>query len=149
MAKQTIYFDMDGTIANLYAVDGWLEKLRSFDPSPYKNAVPMVDMSRLAKYIHRAQKDGYRVGIISWLSKETTDEYDAAVCVAKMDWLKKHLPSVKFDEVKFASHGIPKHRCVTRADRGILFDDEENNRTNWTGLALPPDQIFEFFRCIL
>ena len=25
---KAIYFDMDGTIADLYAVDGWLDKLK-------------------------------------------------------------------------------------------------------------------------
>lgn len=29
-----IYFDMDGTIANLYAVEGWLPMLRAYDPTP-------------------------------------------------------------------------------------------------------------------
>ena len=32
----TFYLDMDGTIANLYAVDGWLPKLRAFDPTPMR-----------------------------------------------------------------------------------------------------------------
>lgn len=29
---KAIYFDMDGTIANLYGVPNWLEGLRNFDP---------------------------------------------------------------------------------------------------------------------
>ena len=29
-----ICFDMDGTIADLYAVPNWLEKLRAYDASP-------------------------------------------------------------------------------------------------------------------
>ena len=31
---KAIYFDMDGTIADLYAVDGWLDMLRAYDPTP-------------------------------------------------------------------------------------------------------------------
>lgn len=30
----TIWFDMDGTIADLYGVDGWLEMLIAEDPTP-------------------------------------------------------------------------------------------------------------------
>ena len=74
-----IYFDMDGTIANLYAVEGWLPMLRAYDPTPYAQAVPMVNMSRLARYLHKAQRMGIEIGIISWLSKEPTEEYDRAV----------------------------------------------------------------------
>ena len=33
-----ICFDMDGTIADLYGVDGWLEKLRAYDATPYLTA---------------------------------------------------------------------------------------------------------------
>ena len=32
---RTIWFDMDGTIANLYGVDNWLDKLHASDASPY------------------------------------------------------------------------------------------------------------------
>ena len=33
--KTTIWFDMDGTIANLYGVPGWLSYLQESDPTPY------------------------------------------------------------------------------------------------------------------
>ena len=36
--KKTIWFDLDGTIANLYGVDGWLPMLRAENPAPYGNA---------------------------------------------------------------------------------------------------------------
>ena len=29
-----IWFDMDGTIANLYGVENWLPMLRAYDPTP-------------------------------------------------------------------------------------------------------------------
>ena len=43
-----IWFDMDGTIANLYGVENWLPMLRAYDPTPYANAVPLLRLSRLA-----------------------------------------------------------------------------------------------------
>ena len=67
--KRGIYFDVDGTIANLYGVEGWLADLEAENVRPYVVAKPMVNLSLLARYIHKAQKMGYVVGVISWLSK--------------------------------------------------------------------------------
>ena len=45
--RKMIVFDMDGTIADLYNVNGWLEMLRAEDPTPYTIAEPMYEMDRL------------------------------------------------------------------------------------------------------
>ena len=71
MAK-AIYFDMDGTIADLYAVENWLPKLRAYDPSPYMDAAPLVRLSTLARLLNSLQRIGYTLGIISWCSKSST-----------------------------------------------------------------------------
>ena len=121
---------MDGTIANLYAVDNWLSKLRNEDASPYIEATPLINLALLARYIHKLQKIGYNVGIISWLSKKPSPAYDKAVTEAKMQWLQKHLPSVDFDEVHIIPYGIPKSLWANSTN-DILFDDEFNNRAEW------------------
>jgi hypothetical protein len=144
--NERIYFDMDGTIADLYADPNWLPKLRAYDPTPYANAKPLVNMSRLARYIHKAQANGYRVGIISWLSKESTTEYDQAVTLAKLEWLTAHLPSVQFDEIHIVAYGTPKREVITEQIGAILFDDEERNRNEWGGFAYEPSQIFEILK---
>ena len=77
--NKVIYFDMDGTIANLYAVKGWLEALRSYQPFPYLEAAPMWDMFKLVKVLKNLKSKGYTIGVITWLSKESTREYDKAV----------------------------------------------------------------------
>ena len=46
---KAIFLDMDGTIADLYGVPDWLNLLRSYDPSPYIQARPLVDMEQLKK----------------------------------------------------------------------------------------------------
>ena len=48
---KAIYFDMDGTIANFYGVEGWLACLETSDPTPYKVARPLVNMNRLARLL--------------------------------------------------------------------------------------------------
>ena len=130
---KTIWFDMDGTIADLYAVDGWLPMLRAYDPTPYKNAKPLVHMATLARLIHKAQNKGYAVGVLSWLSKCSTPEYDKAVTTAKLEWLRKRLPSVAFDAVVIVPYGKTKGDFNMGAD--ILFDDEQRNRDEWDGEA--------------
>ena len=48
-----ICFDMDGSIADFYGVPNWLEMIRAFDPTPYKIAKPMWDMSALANVLNQ------------------------------------------------------------------------------------------------
>lgn len=146
MNKKTLYFDMDGTIASLYAVDGWLPMLRAFDPTPYLIARPLINMSVFARLLHKAQNMGYDIGIISWLSKETTAEYDRKVTQAKLQWLKLHLPSVEWNEIKIVSYGTPKSIAVDNAANGFLFDDEQKNREEWVGTSFEPQDIFEVLR---
>lgn len=142
-----IYFDLDGTLANLYGDPCWLEKLRSFDPSPYEQAIPLINMNALARRLNTLRKAGWHIGIVSWLSKESNNEYDEAVTEAKRRWLDKHLRSVKWDEIVIVPYGTPKQNIVRFAD-GILFDDEERNRTAWTGTAYDVNEILAILRSL-
>lgn len=140
--KLKINFDLDGTIANLYAVEGWLKMLRGYDPSPYIQAKPMLNMSAFARLLHKAQRLGYEIVVLSWLSKNSTADYDMAVTQAKIEWLRNHLPSVEWNEIIIVPYGTPKHEL----SNGILFDDEEHNRNIWGAGALEPCEIMEFLR---
>jgi len=141
----TINFDMDGTIADLYANPNWLPLLRAYDPTPYATAKPLLRLCDLARKLNTLQRNGYRIAVISWLSKESTAEYDEAVTNAKLEWLAKHLPSVNWDEITIVPYGTPKENfCHNPLD--ILFDDEERNRNNWTGRAYGVENIVEILR---
>ena len=142
--KKVINFDMDGTIADLYGDKDWLNKLRNCDPSPYANARPLVNMSRLAKALHKAASKGYALRVVSWLSKASNDAYDEAVTSAKKAWLKKHLPSVDWDKILIVAYGTPKQSI----SEGILFDDEERNRIDWGEGAFEPKDIFEVLAAV-
>lgn len=138
--KKAIWFDMDGTIADLYGVENWLPMLIASDPTPYRAARTLVNMNKLARKLNQLQRAGYELGIISWLSKNSTAEYDEAVTTAKLWWLKKHLPSVRWDEIKIVAYGTNKRETC---GAGILFDDEDKNRNIWGENAYTPDKIFE------
>ena len=99
---KAIYFDMDGTIANLYGVDGWLNMLINEDTTPYAKATPLVRLCTLARMLNRLQRDGWHIGIVSWLSKNGSENYNNAVTETKMEWLKNHMPSVEWNEIKKA-----------------------------------------------
>ena len=141
----TINFDMDGTIADLYGVENWLDYLIAENPFPYENACPLLRLSALARRLNALQKQGYELAIISWLSKIGSDAYNAIVAEAKKEWLKKHLPSVAWDKIIIVPYGTPKENfCNSPFD--VLFDDEERNRTNWTGKAFDVNNIMEILR---
>ena len=142
MKELKICFDLDGTIADLYAVNGWLDMLINQDPTPYRVAEPMLNMSAFARLLHKAQRLGYEIVVLSWLAKNSTTEYDNAVTIAKLEWLKIHLPSVEWNEIIIVPYGTPKHEMSS----GILFDDEEHNRNMWGQGAYEPSEILEFLR---
>ena len=141
----TINFDMDGTIADLYGVENWLDYLIAENTFPYANARPLLNLSALARKLNALQKEGYNLAVISWLSKSGTAEYNEAVTEVKMAWLRKHLPSVTWDRITIVPYGTPKQNfCGNPLD--ILFDDEERNRINWTGRAYEVQNIMEILR---
>lgn len=143
----TIYFDMDGTIADLYGVENWLNYLIAKETTPYEKARPLLYLSLLARLLNNLQRKGYRLGIISWLAKNSNDEYDEAVTIAKLNWLKAHLPSVQFDEIHIVAYGTPKE-SFSKSKNDILFDDEKPNRENWTGKAFNEKMIFEILKAL-
>ena len=132
---------MDGTIADLYGVENWLNDLRSEVSRPYKIAKANVNLSLLARYLNKLKNSGYKIGVISWTSKQASKEYEEEVAAAKIHWLINHLPSVWFDEVNIVPYGTEKNSFNCGND--LLFDDDVRVRNNWTGESYPPEQMLE------
>lgn len=149
--KPIIYFDMDGTIADFYGVPCWLDYLEKQDTFPYSKARPLINMNSLAKLIHALQQKGYKVGIISWLSKSGTQEFNERTKAVKKKWLNKHLKSVCFDEIHLLNYGTPKSSVVT-ATNAFLFDDEQRNRLEWESnnfIAFDVKEILKILKNLL
>ena len=140
--KKEIWFDMDGTIADLYGVEGWLDMLLNENARPYEVAKPLVNMRELAKVLNRLIEKGWEIGVISWLAKNGTNDYNKKVTNAKIKWLAKHLKSVKFAKIDIVEYGTPKQ--INR--NGILFDDEKQNRENRLGIAYNVENIIQVLR---
>ena len=127
---KVLVFDMDGTIANLYGVENWLADLRAYNPRPYEVAQPLYDMEILVALLEVLKCQGWRIAVTSWLSMESTTEYDKAVRIAKREWLEKY--NFPFDEIHLVKYGTTKANC-TRHLGGyqILVDDNEKVRQGW------------------
>lgn len=128
--NKTLVFDMDGTIADLYKVENWLEDLRSFNPRPYIIAEPMYDMDLLNALLNELKNNGWKIVVTSWLSKETTRAYDKEVRKAKREWLEKN--NFPFDEIHLVKYGTTKANCTRKlGGYQILVDDNEQVRNGW------------------
>lgn len=125
-------FDMDGTLANTYGVENWLDKLLNSDVTPYQEAEPMWDMPTLNEVLMQLEKLGWEVRIVSWLSKGSSPDYAKEVRKAKADWLEKYdFPCQKYH---FMQYGTTKANSVREACSGvpcILFDDDDKVRRGW------------------
>jgi hypothetical protein len=154
MKPKYLAFDMDGTIADLYAVDNWLEQLRAYNPNPYKVAQPMWDMDELRMALNEVQQIGIKVVIITWASKDSTREYDMAVRQAKLEWLEEMgFPYDFFHCVKYGTTKANTIRKYMEIDEtAILIDDNEKVRNGWSlGETINPidTDIIDFIRGLI
>lgn len=129
--NKTLVFDMDGTIANFYGVDGWLNDIRNENTRPYDVAEPLYDMNALNAILDVLRLQGWTIAITTWLAKGSTKAYDDAVRASKIAWLKKY--NFVYDEIHLVKYGTTKANC-TRKNGGyqILVDDNAQIRKGWT-----------------
>ena len=130
--KLTLIFDMDGTIADLYKVENWLAKIRAYDPAPYTEAALMV--AGVAEAIAEARRAGAEVKVVSWLSKDSTANYDTEVRKAKREWLKAQ--GIEVDSVRCVPYGTQKAYYRNPENINILFDDNAEVRESFEGFPM-------------
>lgn len=126
--QKAIYFDMDGTVADLYNVTDWLNKLQNSDVSPYVEAAPLVDMNELNNILQKFVALGFVIGVISWSAMNGSKEYNKATRKAKKAWIKENMPTVS--EFHVVKYGTNKH-TVAKIRGSILVDDNAQVRKAW------------------
>ena len=139
-----IVWDMDGTMADLYGVDGWLEMLENENPLPYEIAKPLWDMERLANIIRGLQAIGIEQRIVTWLSMDSSEEYKREVRTAKREWLEHF--DFPFDHFHGVQYGATKADSVRKFladdETAILIDDSAKVRKGWhLGETVDPTEV--------
>ena len=125
-----IYFDMDGTVYNLYGIENWLPKLRNEESGVYVEGEPLVDMEELAEVCMSLIAKGYQIGIITWLTMGASEEYCERTTKEKREWAKLFMPYVS--EFYAQEYGTPKQYApAKRAKEMILVDDNKEVREMW------------------
>lgn len=125
-----IYFDMDGTVYDLYGMDNWLEMLRNEEKGAFTKGHPLVDMEVLQDICLCLIANGYQIGIITWLPMGASLEYCEVCTEEKRKWAEKNMPYIS--EFYALEYGTPKQYApARRAAEMWLVDDSKEVREMW------------------
>ena len=128
--NKVIVLDMDGTLADFYGVEGWLDDIRNFNTRPYDLAKPLYNMDVLNAILDVLRLQGWYIVVTSWLSKESTADFDNATRASKIAWLEKY--GFRYDEIHLVKYGTTKANCTRRLGGfQVLVDDNEQVRKGW------------------
>lgn len=125
-----IYFDMDGTVYNLYGIENWLQMLRNEERGAFTLGCALVDMVRLKEICLKLIGKGYQIGIITWLPMGASQEYMQICVEEKYLWVRNNMPYVS--EFYAQEYGTPKQYApARRAAEMWLVDDSKEVREMW------------------
>ena len=147
-----ICFDMDGTVADFYGVEGWLNDLENGNVRPYVEAEPLLDMEALGEVLMAFKNLGTEIRIITWLGQGADVEFKNATRIAKAEWLETH--NFVYDKAHMVQYGTTKADCIraelAEDEYAILFDDNEKVRRGWhMGTAYDVDDIIGTLYAVL
>lgn len=132
-----VLLDMDGTIADTYAVPHWLEDLRAESVRPFIEAKPLISESKLLSLFV-----GDDIMICTMLPKgvQLGTPYANACQQAKREWLNKHFPNLQ-PVIIFKTYGDDKSMGdITK--NCLLVDDNPSIRANFNGYTLSADVLW-------
>ena len=138
-----VCFDMDGTIADFFGVEGWLEMLHNEDTTPYRKAKPLVDLEALSRVL---DNENIYVSVISWSAKNGTKKFNDAVRSAKVRWIKKYFPCV--DKVHVIKYDTNKQDYADFKN-AVLVDDNKDVRDSWNGTTIDASDTANLIKNII
>lgn len=154
MKKIRLMFDMDGTIADLYGEENWLNDILAERVRPYKNAKPM-NLDKIVNEIKRLkEKMGERliVSVCTWTAKGGTDDYNGRVAQAKTEWLKENGMFELLESFMAFEYGVDKSVASYRNYINILFDDNNDVREKFSqkknNIAFKETEILQTLKLI-
>ena len=138
MIKRVLFLDMDGTIVDFYGVQDW-QKCLDIDKNekPYVIAQPMYNMTELNFILNVLRSQGWKVVILSWLSRNNDEDFHERIRKAKTDWLARY--DVPYDGIIMTPYGTDKWQTACSKYPHafkVLADDSEEIRNSWHGYAI-------------
>lgn len=133
-----VFFDLDGTLFNLYGKENWLEMLRTEDPlafdwkdMPNFGFMPSFDYDDFFALCKQLMAEfGVEFNVITWLPMYATKEYEEECAKVKKEWVNIFMPFVK--NICCQSYGVPKQLGVkSRSKEMILIDDNLEVCRTW------------------
>lgn len=129
MAKK-IFFDMDGTIADLYNEENWLSRLQNEQKGLFRNLKVMHDKNKLTKVLNDLVELGFEIEVITWTPKNVSQDYIGIVEEEKKEWIQEHFPIIK--NIHCLDYGVPKQKAkYKKAKLEILIDDNLEVVEKW------------------
>lgn len=135
MKKIKVYLDLDGTIADLYGKENWLECLRAEKENTFSDLRPMISQDKLLEIF---PQERYDIRILSMTPLGASKAFCEKVVEEKNAWLDEHFPALK--KRIYQKYGHNKN--VKNSANAILVDDNETIRKSWKGIALNPAQLW-------
>ena len=125
-----IWMDLDGTVYDLYNVNNWEPRLRAEDPTVFEDGDFIGDYDRFISICNKLVLIGVQFGVITWLSMQSSVEYEIECTEVKRSWVKKFMPFVT--EFNAQSYGTPKQNAIQkRAKIMYLLDDNKEICEMW------------------
>lgn len=128
--KGWIWFDLDGTLYNLYKVPDWLPRLRREDVSVYcEQGFERGSINRIIEACKALKEAGFHIGVISWAGKGVSkkDDFFNLTRTVKMQWVEQYFPVA--EQVIVCEYGKEKSLFAVYGD--VLVDDSLEVRKNW------------------
>lgn len=136
MSKK-IFFDLDGTLYDLYNTENWLDSLQNEDATVFERGNFIGDYDEFIAIVKELMFKGYTFGVISWLPMYATPEFENECAEVKRKWVQKYLPFV--EEMNFQRYGTPKQNAIQKkAQTMFLLDDSKEVGRVW---ATPKQRI--------
>lgn len=132
---KSIWFDMDGTLYELYKIPNWLERLEQGDMSVFEDGKARAHLKRINRAIEGLVKQGWRVGVITWAPKNITPRLFAWANDVKFNWIVENCPALA-NSFACIPYGESKAQFLQDmeaegAELNILVDDNKEVRAEW------------------
>ena len=130
--KKIVYLDMDGTIADLYGQQAWLQQLELETEGLFLKCEPFITEAILYEYF---PVEKYELRICSMTPPNASKKYCQMVIAEKNQWLDKFFPTIQMRI--YLPYGLDKN-LNDESIYHVLVDDNEKIRKSFKGVAISP-----------